>query len=87
MADTVTRDEEKASSVGRKTHAALPDTTFAATAILVPYIALWDQRTSFSGKAGHYLLLIDIDPNDQTSVIEEIAVASESAVHHVPDLC
>ncbi len=87
MADTVTRYEEKASSVGSQAHAAHPDTTFTAATVLVPHIALRDQGTGFSRKAGHYLLLIDINPDNQTSVVEEIAVTPESAVHDIANLC
>lgn len=87
MANTVTRDEEKASSVGSQAHAAHPDTTLTPTTVLVPHIALRDQGTYFGRKTGHYLLLVDINPNNQTSVIEEIAVTPKSAIHNTADPC
>lgn len=86
VAITVSGYEEQAVAVRRKTHSTHPDTALSTTSVLVPDISLGHQRAGFHGEACCNLFGRNVDSNDKTGIVEEIAVTPERAINVIPNL-
>ena len=86
MANSIPGHPEKAVAVRRKTHPTHPDTALSPIAILVPNISLGHERAGFHGEACRNLFLRNVNSNDETSIIKEIAMTPKSAINVIPNL-
>ena len=86
MAVAIPGDEEETIAVTRKRHTRHPDASLPASGALGPDVGLGDQRSCFRHELCDDLLRGDIDTHHDSGVVEQVAVAAESAVHHIPSL-
>ena len=86
MTITVAGDEEEAVAIAGKRHTGHPNPSLPSAGVLIPDVGLWDKGSCFGHKLRHDLLRGDVDAHDDSSIVEKIAVAAKSTVHHISHL-